>query len=283
MTVLIPRHPNPRLCRLAAILLLAATAAPLPAVPKSTEPDADNTPDTGFTASGEIQQLEGTALTLRPWQPRLPARLSVKTTTQTRVVRQTKGRSADLAVGELVLVVEEPPTKNEKDKRRQDAQARKRSKTKAPPRRAARARVVLRCWKADSAVANPTNRQIAKALLEGARPLFRGEGRGGLHGSGDDARLVLGAVTHLEPLTVRSAKRVVEYSVTDDTLVVNHAPVALSSLKRGENVLVQSAGAPATGEAVQAAVVAVTPRPRLKADQQRRLILRDRRAADGDK
>jgi hypothetical protein len=60
--------------------------------------------------------------------------------------------------------------------------------------------------------------------------------------------------------------------------VLNHKVVSLSSLKPGENVLVASAEAPPDKGGVEAAVVAVTPRPRLKLDQQRRLILRDRRA-----
>jgi len=281
MTVLNPRFPTTRQGWLAALLLLAAVA-PLAALPEGPEADPDDSPDTGFTASGEIRQLESAELTLRPWQPRLPARLAVKTSARTRFLRQNKGRRADLAVGELVLVVEEPPNKSEKDQRRQAAEMRKQSKTKGTPRRAARARAVVRCWKADNADVNPQNRQIARALLEGARPFFRGEGRGGVRPPGEESRLVLGAVTNLEPFTIRSAKRVVEYSVTNDTLVLNHAPITLASIKRGENVLVQSADAPPAGEAVQAAVVAVTPRPRLKLEQQRRLILRDRRAADAD-
>jgi hypothetical protein len=283
MTVLNPRHPHARHRWLAAFLLLAtAAAAPLAAPPEGTDADPDDSPDTGFTASGEIRELENASLTLRPWQPRLPARLAVKTSSRTRFLRQKKGRRSDLAVGELVLVVEEPPNKSEKDLRRQAAEVRKQSKTKTLPRRAARARAVVRCWKAESTDVNPENRQIARALLEGARPFFRGEGRGGARPPGEETRLVLGAVTNLEPFTIRSAKRVVEYSITSDTLVLNHAPIALASLKRGENILVQSADAPPTGEAVQAAVVAVTPRPRLKLEQQRRLILRDRRAPDGD-
>jgi hypothetical protein len=280
MTVLNPLRSTTRQSWLAGLLLLAATVSPLAAPLDSAENDPEDSPDTGFTASGEIRQLEDAALTLRPWQPRLPSRLSVKTTARTRVLRQQKGRRTDLAVGELVLVVEEPPNKSEKDQRKQAAEARKKSKAKAPPLRAARARAVLRCWRGDSAEPNAANRQIARALLESARPFFRGEGRDGVRAPGDETRLVLGSVTHLEPFTVKTSKRVVEYSVTNDTLVVNHAPVPWTALKRGENVLVQCADAPPPGEPVQAAVVAITPRPRLKLDQQRRLILRDRRSSE---
>jgi hypothetical protein len=199
------------------------------------------------------------------------------------VVRQKKGRRADLAVGELVLVVEQPPSKSEKEQRQQSTAGRKQGKKKKTLRRMARARAVLRCWKADNTPTSAASRRIARALLEGARPYFRGEGRSGVRGPGDDVRMVLGAVTSLAPFTVRSTNRIVEYTVTNDTLVVSHTPVSLSSLKRGENILVQSADPPATGEAVQAAVVAVTPRPRLKVEQRRRLILRDRRADEAHK
>lgn len=262
---------------LAALLLLTTAVAPLAAPPDPGESDPDDAPDTGFKASGEIREIEGATLTIRPWQPRLPSRFPVKTNSRTRIFRQKPGRRADLAVGELVLVVEEPPNKDEKEERRRAAEARKKSKTKSTPIRAARARAVLRCWKGGPSETTPENRQIARALLEGARPYFKGEAYGGVRAPGETNRLVLGTVTQLEPFTLRTVKRVVEYSVTGDTLVLNHQAVSLSSLKRGENVLVASAEAPPEHEAVEAAVVAVTPRPRLKLDQQRRLILRDRR------
>lgn len=283
MTALIPRSPHARTSWLITLLLLVTVAAPLPALPQRADSDPDEAPDTGFTASGEIQKSEEATLTLRPWQPRLPARLAVRTSARTRVVRQKKGRRADLAVGELVLVVEQPLSKSEKEQRQQDTPVRKQGKKKKTLRRTARARAVLRYWKADHSPTSPASRQIARALLEGARPYFRGDGRGSSRGAADDARMVLGAVTSLEPFTVRSTNRIVEYTVTNDTLVVTHTPVSLSSLKRGENILVQSPDPPATGEAVQAALVAVTPRPRLKVEQKRRLILRDRRADEARK
>lgn len=283
MTVLTSLRPVARHGWWAASLLLATAVSLQAAPPEGTDADPDEAPNSGFTASGEIRQLEGAALTLSPWQPRLPSRLTVKTTARTRVVRQKKGKYTDLTVGELVLVVEELPNKDEKDQRRQAAAARKKNKVQATPRRVARARMVVRCWRADSTETTPENRQIARSLLEGARPLFRGEGRIGARTPGEDGRLVLGSVTSIEPFTIRSAKRVVEYAVNKETLVVSHEPVSWSSLKRGENVQVQSATAPPEGEAVQAAVVAITPRPRLKLDQQRRLILRDRRAREAEK
>lgn len=276
-------YPQSALARhgwLAALLLLTTAIAPL-AAPE--EADTEEAPDNGFTASGEVRQLEDGTLTIRPWQPRLPSVFPVKISFRTRILRQKPGRPSDLEVGELVLVVEEPPNKDEKEQRRRASEVRKKSKTKSTPVRAARARAVLRCWKADSTEATPANRQIARALLDGARPYFKGQALGGVRAPGDETRLVFGTVTDLEPFTIHSPKRVVEYSVTKDTLVLNHTPIALNSLKRGENVLVQSADAPQAGQAVQAAVIAVTPRPRLKLDQQRRLILRDRRAGMDDK
>lgn len=283
MIALQPQNALARHSWLAALLLLATAAASLAAPPESGDSDPDDAPDTGFKASGEIREVDDGALIIRPWQPRLPARFRVKSNSRTRVVRQKPGRRSDLTVGELVLVVEEPPNKDEKLERQRASEARKKSKTKATPVRAARARAVLRCWKADPSETTPENRQIARALLEGARPYFKGEAYGGVRAPGDSNRFVFGMVTRLEPFTLRAAKRVVEYSVTGDTLVLNHQRVSLSTLKRGENVLVQSSEAPATDGAVEAAVIAVTPRPRLKLDQQRRLILRDRRSPEGEK
>jgi hypothetical protein len=80
---------------------------------------------------------------------------------------------------------------------------------------------------------------------------------------------------------VKGPKTNVRYEVTDETLVIEHESEAVSELKRGQTVLVHSVELPEDGKPVTASVVAVSPKPRLRAEQQKKLILRERKEARG--
>jgi hypothetical protein len=260
---------------LVGLTLAAGAALPLAAqVKPAGEPD--EAPDAGYAMTGEIREVEPGKLTVCPWQARLPARVAVLMSPRTRLVRQKKGNLADLKVGELVLVVEEPPTETERQQRRAAPKERKGKKRAKVLDRAARARAVLRCGNPNGEV-DLEEKRSARALLEGALPFFKGEIRGGVKRPSEATPLIVGTVTALEPLTVRTPRFEAKYTVSDETLVIEHEAEDASELKRGQTVLVHCDAVPKDGKRVEASVVAVSPRPRLKSDQQRKLILRERK------
>ena len=263
---------------LVGLTLAVGAALPLAAQVKPSV-DADDGPDPGYALTGEIREVAPGKITVCPWQARLPARVAVVMSPRTRLVRQRKGSAANLKVGELVLVVEKPANDAERLQRRMAATGRPRSKKQPKNReRNARARAVLRCG-TPSGVVDEEERRSARALLEGALPFFKGEGRGGVRKPGETARLVVGTVTALEPFTVRSPRLEVKYSLTEDTLIIDHQEQEWSGLKRGQTVLVHSPIDPESGRPIEASVVAVSPKPRLKSDQQRKLLQRERKLA----
>jgi hypothetical protein len=269
-----------RSCGLALALALGGLAG---AVADSGAPVAKEVErDRGFAASGEIREHEDGSITVIPWSPRLPSRLNIKTSVDTRYLRQSKGSVDDLQVGDLVLVVEQPPNAEERRSRRaRDEALKKKRRPALLPARIARARAVLRCWKGPASVGYE-QRVTAKALLNGALPFFRGSSRGGVKPPGEDTPLAVGTITSLEPLALDTPNGPVRYSLPTELLVIDHLPESPMALKPGQTVLIRSSESPGEENEVVAEIVAISPRPWLPAMRERRLILRERKkSAEG--
>jgi hypothetical protein len=80
----------------------------------------------------------------------------------------------------------------------------------------------------------------------------------------------------LSPLTLRTANGARVFTPHDDMLLIHPAETKPETLKRGQTVLVHSVTGPTADGSLQAMLVAVSPKPRIKPRQQRRLILRER-------
>jgi hypothetical protein len=253
--------------------LLAAPATPQN--PERDDPTEMTAASGGRAVVGEIVRHETGRLRLRPWNPRLPARLDVTSHAGTRYLEQRKGEIESLRLRDLVLVVSRGGRSEEEasaPKRRGKLASRKGE----APEAAARARVILRLWQARGSDVSPEDQQLARALLAGSLPLWRRGGRGGVEGLG---KLSLGVVTSTRPLTLRLEDGARQFTVPEGTPVIEHPESEPDALRKGRTVMVQGEGRVAEGESVRARVIALCSKPKLRVDQQRRFILRERRYA----
>lgn len=271
----------PTICRPIAMVaagLLLGSALPGPSLAEEPESAVRPLPgsEQGLAITGEVRQWDDSLLAIAPWAPRLPARVYFRTSGETRYLRQRKGKLSDLRLNDLVLVVEQPPNGAERRSRKEQETALKQGHPQVPTR-AARARAVLRCWQASGAEPTPEERQAARALLNGALPFFRGPSRGSVKPPSDDTTLTVGTISSLRPLTLRTNKGPVRYQAGSGTLVVDHLPESPKQLKRGQSVLVHTRAEPGAADAIEATIIAISPRPRLRPSRERRLIIRERK------
>jgi hypothetical protein len=187
--------------------------APVPdaMAPEATAPEAEPAAPTADVDSqpknivmGEITELAESSFRIRPWAPRLPRRLQVLATPETRYFRHQEGKVRDLKVGELALVVAEkvPGAKRERDSEgpEKTEKAAKVSKEplpakepgKAEPVKPPTARAVVRFWELAGKEVTQQDRLMALTLLRGAIPFFKGARRGGMDPPGKQTRQVIG-------------------------------------------------------------------------------------------
>jgi hypothetical protein len=256
-------------CGLAAPSLLSERSQPREEPKPRTEPS--------FVATGEVQERDERSLSIVPWGRRFPARVGVTISNETRFLRQRKGALSEIAAGDLVLAVELPPNARERKSLRIWQDLLKKARRKRVPERTARARALVRCWKPEHADIGVTERQAARALLTGALPFFRGPSRGGARAPDNDTPTAVGIVTSVEPFTIRTPSGVVHYTLVPELLVINHEPETWDEVQQGQTVLIHSGGNAAAGANVDASVVAISPRPKLDPERERRLIIRKRK------
>ena len=245
---------------------------------RSPRPEAEPKPtEPGFVASGEVRDRDERSLSIVPWAQRLPARVGITIRDQTRFLRQRKGVLNEIAPGDLVLVVENPPNASERKSFRAWQEQIKKPRPHRVPERIARARALICCWKPEQVALGYTERQSARALLSGALPFFRGPGRGGVKPPDSETPIAVGLVTALEPFTLRTPNGTVRYSLSPLVMAINHEAETWDGVRSGQTVLVHSMKNPQAGENVDASVVAISPRPRLDPQRERRLIIRKRK------
>lgn len=241
------------------------------------KPEPKPRPEPGFVATGEVRERDERTLSIVPWAQRLPARVGVAVSAETRFLRQRKGALSEIAAGDLVLVVEAPPSARERKSLRAWQQLIKKPRPPRVPERIARARALIRCWGPSRETVGYPERQAARALLTGALPFFRGPSRGGVKPPSSDTPIAVGRVASVEPLTLRTPNGTIHYTPAPEMLVINHEPEDWDGVRSGQTVLVHSAVNPGVGKTVAASLVAISPRPRLDPARERRLILRKRK------
>lgn len=242
-------------------------------------PDDERRPRTepGFVAAGEVRERDERSLSIVPWAQRLPARVGVTVSDETRFLRQRKGALSEIAVGDLVLAVELPPNARERKSLRAWQALLKKPRPPRIPERIARARALVRCWKPERIALGFAERQAARALLTGALPFFRGPSRGSVKPPDSDTPIAVGLVTSVEPFTLRTPNGMVHYALAPEIMVINHEPETWDGVRAGQTVLIHSAGQPGAGKNVDASLVAISPRPKLDPERERRLIIRKRK------
>jgi hypothetical protein len=235
---------------LGCTLLLASAVLPA---------QQESDPDEPGAVSGQIVELAPDRLTIRPWSHKRARRMQIRLQPGARLLEQRPGRVQDLQKGELVLVLPggSADVRNEGEKAERGE--------KAP-----RARAILRFWPVESVTA--ADRHLARALLRSAGPLIRRRIK-----TEDANRAVVGIVDDIKPLTLRVGTRVQRFNVPSGVPVVRHQRARKEELKAGLTVLIHSESGIPEDEAIEAGTVAVAPRPRISAQQQRKLLLREER------
>ncbi|MFN3650887.1 MAG: hypothetical protein ACK47B_15025 [Armatimonadota bacterium] len=276
-----------------ATLALTAALAPLPALTAAQEPEPESAGKGKREREvliGEITTGTEAGLELRPWNPRLPRRVNVETGPETRYLRQKRGKWSDLKVGDAVLVmpiIPKPPTPPQPDPDEATptaADAQKEKEEEAleaqEPARRPSVRALLRLWPAGDALPTQEDTKTARALLKAADPYFKVKELGGVGLPQDHEKPVVGILTALTPITIRTERRTRRFAVRKEVLIVTHEPVAREEMKRGRTVLVQSDEKASLEETVPASLVALCQERKLPPRQMRQFLLREERKTD---
>jgi len=263
---------------------------------------------------GEIAALEENTFRLRPWDPDLPGRLLVLPSATTGYRRQERGGQKDLKPGDLVALIEEPrdyprlpSSATETPEERKVREARESALKAEVDAQPGRLRAVLQLWpeaiperdargedeeKPDAGErrrreapaedeAEPRVRgrggPVVRALLFGAAGHFRGKNRGGTDRPRGDNPVLVGTVKTVNPLVAVVGKRELTFRPQRDTVWLRHPAIKPDELRKSKTVLVLAEAPPGADATLQAKLVVVTPEPLRSAQQQRKLILRDRR------
>lgn len=252
-----------------AAALSGGAAAQEPATPDGAGDEAQVAPRRHLTG-GEIASLSEDSFQIRPWEVRLPRRLQVMATGSTVYYHQKSGTVKDLKAGDFVLVVfEKAPSKDDEPDSAADSRA---SKPSRPPS----IRAVLRLAEPPVAAVSAQDRDRARALLQAARPFFKGKRRGGSAKPEVRSGTMLGTLASVEPFVLTAGDRPRPYRLKAETLVINHLKLTPGDLKKGHSVIVQSGAKPGADGTIQALLVAVSPKPRLNPRWERKLMLREK-------
>jgi hypothetical protein len=271
-----------------AFALIALTFALAPAVLRAGEEEMETKrpklPETLY--SGEIVGLEETSFRIRPWDPKLPARLTVTASGATRYFRQSKGGRDEIKPGEVVLVVETkrktpklPRPKDETEEQRLARVEQEKELQREALKKPGMALGVLRLWQAPpQAGISAEDILTGRILLRGALGYFEGFRAGSQNAPRNDNPVTVGVVKSTKPLVLTVGEEDKAFRTEDETIWVTHTAIKPDDLKKEKTVLIHSPTPPGADGTLQALLIAVCPEPNRGPAHQRKLILRDRKA-----
>ncbi len=258
----------------------------------------------GADKEGSITARAEPRFEIRPWDVHKPRRLTVDVASDARFYRQSRGKVADLKVGDLVLVV--PDDRVRADRSADDADPKPAAPAKKPAdphpggeertspvgneekktvKRYTVALGVLRLWdrepgeKPDAEPMKQSWRDIqaARTLLAASVVHFAEkdqklrELREPLHGHG----VVVGEIAALDPLTIKGPDKSRRFVLPKRPVILRNDRIDPKELESGQTVVLRSEAGPQPGRKLEAQLVAICQRPQLNSSQTRRLWMRE--------